>query len=127
MTLGATAVSDAGQLDHPIEWFGATAVTDEYGSVTLVWASLGMDWAEVLPLRTSERLQAQQEQGVIDYMLRVRWRDDVTEERRIAFDGDTYDVVGPPVERGRHQYLEVLIRRRAPGQPEGSPASVGSG
>jgi SPP1 family predicted phage head-tail adaptor len=124
MTLGARGFADAGQLDHPITWLAFTETTNDYGEVTRTWTPFAEDWAELEPLRPSERMAAAQLQAVVDYTMRVRWRADVDDTNRVEIDGADYDLVGPPMERGRHQYLDFLIRRRDPAAPDMAPMAA---
>jgi SPP1 family predicted phage head-tail adaptor len=109
--------SDAGVLDHPITFLSFTEFWNEWGEITKVWAPYGMEWAELLTLSTSEKIQAAQLQGAVDVALRVRWREDITQEFRVRIDQAEYDVIGPPREVGRHRFLELLVKRRDPGLP----------
>jgi SPP1 family predicted phage head-tail adaptor len=124
MTLGYVQFADAGQLDHPFTLLGFVTTEDEYGQPIETWGPIATDWCELVPLGTRERFGAQQLQGVIDYVLRIRWRADVTEQNRVQLDGIDYDLAGPPVERGRHQYLELAVRRRAAGMPTTAAAGA---
>jgi SPP1 family predicted phage head-tail adaptor len=117
--------SDAGQLDHPILFLTFTEAMNEYGEVTYIWAPYARDWAELLTLSTGEKIQAAQLQAAIDVALRVRWREDITEQMRVQIDDDMYDLVGPPREAGRHRFIELLAKRRDPGQAEGAPTMRG--
>jgi SPP1 family predicted phage head-tail adaptor len=109
--------SDAGALDHPITLLTFTEVSNEWGELIKVWTPLGMEWAELLTLSTSEKIQSAQLQGAVDVALRVRWREDITQELRVRIDQDEYDVIGPPREVGRHRFLDLLAKRRDPGLP----------
>jgi SPP1 family predicted phage head-tail adaptor len=109
--------SDAGQLDHTITLLRFTQSTNDYGEVIYTWTPYAQDWAELVPLSTSEKLQAAQVQTAVDVALRIRWREDVTAQLRVEIDGHQYELVGPPQEVGRHRFLDLLARRRDPGQP----------
>jgi SPP1 family predicted phage head-tail adaptor len=117
MSWDVPGYSDAGQLDHPVTFLSFTESQNEYGEVTYTWDVYAEDWCELLPLRAGERIQAAQLQAQVDAMLRVRWRADITEQHRVRLDGMDYELVGPPVERGRHRFIELMVRRRDPGQP----------
>jgi head-tail adaptor len=64
----------------------ATYVSDAQGGRKIGWATLATApdglWAELVPQRAVERLQAQALQSQIDYRFRVRTRADVTAQMR---------------------------------------------
>jgi SPP1 family predicted phage head-tail adaptor len=117
MSLEVSGFSDAGALDHPITFLTFTESSNEWGEITKVWTPYAKEWAELLALSTSEKIQAAQLQGAVDVALRVRWRDDITQEFRVRIDADDYDLIGPPREAGRHRFLDLLAKRRDPGLP----------
>ena len=64
----------------------ATYHTDAQGGRKIGWTTLHTApngiWAELIPVRTWERLQAQALQSQIDYRFRVRSRTDITSQMR---------------------------------------------
>ena len=59
-----------------------TETTDTHGGRSVVWTALDSVPAELLPIRASERLQAQAMQAQLDLRFRVRARSDITSEMR---------------------------------------------
>ena len=59
-----------------------TATTDTQGGRAVVWSTLDSVAAELLPLQTTERLQAQAIQAQVDSRFRIRTRGDVTPDMR---------------------------------------------
>ncbi len=103
---------DAGKLDREIVLQTAVSVQSSSGESTLDWnnATSKTLWAEWKPAGSVEAWKAQSRiEGVIDGVFRIYWRDDVSPTTtRIVWDGKTYDV-RPPVEGGRHEYLDVPV------------------
>jgi len=59
-----------------------TYVSDAQGGRKIGWNTLDTIWAELLPVRAMERLQAQALQAALDYRFRVHVRPDLTPEMR---------------------------------------------
>ncbi len=59
-----------------------TYVSDASGGRRIGWADLATIWAELLPVRASERLQAQALQAQLDYRFRILMRADLTPRMR---------------------------------------------
>jgi head-tail adaptor len=57
-------------------------VSDAQGGRRIGWAPLTTIWAELLPVRATERLQAQALQVQLDYRFRIQARADLTPEMR---------------------------------------------
>lgn len=60
----------------------ALYVSDAQGVPRIAWQTLDTIWAESLPVRAAERLQAQAVQAVLDYRFRVYVRPDITAKMR---------------------------------------------
>lgn len=103
----------AGTLDRQITIEASAVVQDAYGDPVESWMLLATVWAQVLPLRGSERFQAQQIDAELTTRFRIRYRDDVTPLMRVAHDGDRYEIEAV-IEIGRREGLELLGRAHVP-------------
>lgn len=88
-----------------IEQFTTSA--DGYGEEIKTWAVLDHVWAEVTPLRVSEQFQAQQVNRQVTHRVRIHYRSDITEQMRLVFDDDYYDIQGI-TEIGFRKGIELL-------------------
>ncbi|MCK9497108.1 MAG: phage head closure protein [Dehalococcoidia bacterium] len=103
----------AGRLDRRITLQRFTATQDAYGEPIETWADYVTVWARVEPLRGRERFEAQREHAEVDTRFHLRYRDDLTVEDRITYEGDLYDIEAI-LETGRHEGLEILGRAVQP-------------
>jgi len=99
---------DVGKLNRRITIEGATSAANVYGEPIKTWARLTNLWAEVLPLSAREQFQAQQVNREISLKVRIHYRTDVTEQMRLVFDGNYYDIQGI-TEIGFREGLELLV------------------
>lgn len=60
-------------------------VADAGGGVSLSWTDAGELWAEVTPLQGRETVQAMRLQPTQTYLIRLRYRDDITPADRLVF------------------------------------------
>jgi SPP1 family predicted phage head-tail adaptor len=63
----------------------ATETADSQGGAAVAWSDVACVWAELVPLRASERLQAQGMGSTALYRFRVRVRNDVTPSMRVSW------------------------------------------
>lgn len=62
-----------------------TATADSHGGRSVVWGVLDTMSAALLPIRASERLQAQAIQAQLDYRFRVHARSDLDSTMRVSW------------------------------------------
>ena len=103
----------AGTLDRQITIEALATVQDGFGDPVESWTALATVWAQMLPLRGTERFQAQQFDAELTTRFRIRYRDDVSELMRIVFDGDSYEIEAV-IEVGRREGLELRARAHVP-------------
>jgi len=98
---------DVGTLNRRIRIETFTTSADSYGEPIKTWAVLGHVWAAIRPLKSSERFEAQQVNRQVNLRITIHHRTDVTEQMRILYDGDYYDIQGIR-ELGYREGLELL-------------------
>lgn len=81
-----------GELDQRIELQKESRVSDGMGGATVTWQTQATVWAHVRPLRGSERLQADTMEAPARYLVVVRYRQDVSESWRIAWNGKVMNI-----------------------------------
>lgn len=96
-----------GTLNRRIRIETFTTSPDEFGQPIKTWAVLDHAWAEILFLKADERFQAMQVNRQVAVRMRIHYRADVTEQMRILYDGDYYDIQGIR-EVGYRAGLELL-------------------
>lgn len=83
----------SGNLDRRIELQQRTqAGTDTYNEPLWTWSTLATVWAQVVPLAGQELWDAQQVNARIDTRFRIRFREDLDETMRVAYQGRYYDI-----------------------------------
>jgi len=90
-----------------------TYVSDAQGGRKIGWATLDTVFAELLPVRAMERLQAQALQAQLDYRFRVHTRGDLTPQMRALWTPQwppgaplhTLEIHGIPPDGDGRQYL----------------------
>jgi SPP1 family predicted phage head-tail adaptor len=63
----------------------ATETADGQGGASTVWADVADVWAELVPLRAAERIQAEAVGSVASYRFRTRVRADVAPAMRVRW------------------------------------------
>jgi SPP1 family predicted phage head-tail adaptor len=95
-----------GRLDERITIESYTEANNAMGEPGKTWTTLATVWANVRPLRGSERFVAQQVHAERTLVFTIRHRSDIDETMRIVHDSDNYDIQAL-IEIGRHQFWEI--------------------
>ena len=103
----------AGELDRRLTIEQYTEAQDAYGEAIKTWAVLDTVWAQVLPLRGSERYVAQQVSGEAETRFRIRYRTDVTDKMRLYCENVYYNITAV-LEIGRREGLEIMGKAFVP-------------
>lgn len=102
---------EAGDLDREITFESRQASQESvYGTQTVTWATVATVWAQVRDILPSRAEQ------VVDLVsmarhpsrIRIRWRDDLTSDMRIDYEGRKLRIVAGPAELGRREGLEFI-------------------
>lgn len=84
-----------------------------YGSDVVTWALLGVVWCNTFDLRPSK--DEQTKSGVSVSTIKTRWqaryRTDINTGMRMTINSIIYNIVGGPVELGKHEYIECMLER----------------
>lgn len=83
-----------GKLDRRVTLLARTITRDGYGDATEEFTFLDEVWAQVIFNRGAERFRdgQVQRQAQVEVTFRIRWREDLTREMRVEWDGTAYDV-----------------------------------
>ena len=102
----------AGRLDRRIIIQVATKSTGTAGGESRSWGTLATVWAEYKPVRGSESFVGVEHYAEAEVRFTIRYRNDVTPDNRITYDGKTYDIVAV-LQIGRKEALDILAKAAA--------------
>lgn len=97
----------------------ATETADSQGGASVAWTTVDSVWAELVPLRAAEWMQAQAMGSIASYRFRTRVRTDVTPSMRVQWTPrwppnqatQTLEIAGVTIEPDRtHMLLECGVR-----------------
>lgn len=101
----------AGTLDRRITFEERQTTQDAtYGTQTVTWGDVVTVWAQVqdfLPSR-AEGVESNISMARRPCRVRIRWRDDLTSDMRIDFNGRKLRIIAGPSELGRRDGLEFV-------------------
>ena len=100
-----------GKMDRRITIQSATNAVDTFGQRNETWSDRRTTFAAKRDEFASERVEAGQVVEVVRTTWTIRFDADLTNEERIAFEGDLYYIVGI-IELGRKEGQRVLTERR---------------
>ena len=81
-----------GQLKHRVDVQSLTLTQGAGGTLTENWASLGMAWASIIPLRGTEELAAMQLSHPVSHRITLRHQPGFLSARRIVFSTRVFQV-----------------------------------
>lgn len=84
----------AGDYNQRITLQAPTESRGTNGEVDISFSGGVSMWAKVSTPRGAEKRAAMQELHMVDIVVRIRWRDGVTNQHRILWRGQTYAVTG---------------------------------
>lgn len=88
----------AGKRNQRITIERKTVTRNAIGEEVDTWATFDTVWAEAHPTRGREFFAAGQMQARADVMFRILYRSDLTEEDRVVWRSENYEIVAPPVD-----------------------------
>ena len=104
---------NAGTLDRRITIEQRIDTRDAFGEPIAAWTPLAVVWASLESLQGQELIETQETNAKRKARFRIRWRDDVTEKTRVAWDGEVWDI-NQVNEIGRRVGLELLVTAAVP-------------
>lgn len=103
-------MNGAGALDQLVTIQRRTATPDGGGGVVEAWADLPINprvWADPQPLYGKEGVQDGARNATGTWLFKIRNRTDLTEQDRIVWDGDFYNISQIKRRGGRELYLMI--------------------
>ena len=98
----------------------AAETVDTQGGAAVAWTTVVCPWVTLVPLRASERIQAQAMGSTVEYRFRLAVRNDVTPSMRVLWTprwplmaaAQTLEIFGITYEADRtHMLLECGVRQ----------------
>jgi SPP1 family predicted phage head-tail adaptor len=71
---------------------------NSYGEYTASWSTTDTVWAQVLPAGSREVYRQSQVTGELSYVVRIRYRSDMTAKDRLTWGTKTLQITGTPFE-----------------------------
>ena len=103
-----------GRASHRIRIEEKSVTRNAIGEEVVTWADVIADtadnalWAEVWPLKGREFFAAQQTQYAADVRFRLRYRAGLTQDMRVVWNGDAYDILSIVDVGAAHHTTEIL-------------------
>lgn len=99
-----------GALDRRATLCYAITEADALGQPVRTWVEDGEVWGAWQPQNGREVQAAAQLQGQTLGTLRIRHRSDVTANWRVVLGGLVFEIIAPPIEIGRRNFLDLPLR-----------------
>jgi SPP1 family predicted phage head-tail adaptor len=102
----------AGQLRHRLIIQSATVTQSDSGEPVETWREFAEVWGGLRPLTQRERASVRQPFAEADYVVPLRYRNDLTPRMRLVYGTRVFDILGAddPDDRGRE--LALYCRER---------------
>ena len=113
-----------GRLDRRIALRYPVETRDAGGGVVTAWVQSALVWAQWSPQSGREIQQAGQKLALAVGTFRVRYRATIVATWRILFGSDVYELAAPPVEVGRREYMDLVVRALPAATASGSLQQV---
>ena len=84
----------AGKYDQRVTFQQKSATRNALGEEVVTWTDVCTVWAEAIPLRGREFYAANQTQQVVDVRFRLRARAGLTNDMRLQWKAQPYDITG---------------------------------
>ena len=87
---------------------------DGGGGAAIAWSDVATLWAQITPIRGSERQSAEHVQATLRHRIRIRYRADVDPSMRFKADTRLFNIRAVMDEADRHEWLVCLCEEGAP-------------
>lgn len=100
----------AGKRRHLITIQQKTAATDpQYGGVVFIWAGFAKAWSAIRMSRGRELIAAQAAKSEMIGTFNVRWISGVTQDMRIVYNGQYYDITAVVDINEQHREMDIMV------------------
>lgn len=96
----------AGEFRERVTIQSKVVAKNSIGEEIITWSDIAYVWAKVMPLRGNSFYAANQQQHVIDARFLIRNRSGLSENMRIVWKGDNYDITN--IIKGTEKYSGTI-------------------
>ncbi len=101
----------SGELDQRVRLYSRATGTNAKGERLKEWVFVTEVWAKAVPLRGREFFDAGMQQSEITTRFRIRYRDSITEDMRLTWKGEPFDIAAPPINvNGHGEWLDLMCK-----------------
>lgn len=101
---------EAGRLRHRLTLSSASSTIDSFGQSTVTWTAFATVWGEIRDVMGREYFEARQQEAIRWARINIRYRDDVTNETRVTFGSQVYDVDSVLYDPTRKRQLMLMCK-----------------
>lgn len=105
---------DPGQLRDRVTIQRDSGTSGDGGAYEPTWIEVAQVWANVRPLTVRESLVAQQTASRVNYVVTIRYRQDVSAEMRLVWRGASMNILGVTNPDQHRAFLEITAVLGAP-------------
>lgn len=106
------------RLDRRVTLLAPESTKDAAGGEVKAWIEVSDVWADWTPQTGREVQQAGQVLQLSVGTMRIRFRQGVSASWRVVMAETVFELVAPPVEVGRRQYLDLVVRSQSGQAPD---------
>ena len=101
----------ASEKRHRIEILTLTKTADGQGGYASVWATYDTRWAKVKTIKALEQYKSLQVDNPLEVIFWLRWDKNITDEMRVRFNKNVYEVLGLVNVDEMNVELEISARK----------------
>ena len=101
---------EAGRLRHRVTLSSGSSTIDSFGQSTVTWTAFATVWADVRDVMGREYFEARQQEAIRWTRIVLRHRSDVTNETRVTFGSQVYDVDSVLLDPTRRRQLTLMCK-----------------
>lgn len=101
---------EAGKLRHRLVLSSASATVDSFGQSTITWSAFATVWGAIYDVMGREYFEARQQEAIRWARVVIRYRGDVTNETRVTYGSQVYDVDSVLYDPTRERTLTLMCK-----------------
>lgn len=109
--------NNPGRMDRRIKLYALEETRERGGGVVKSWLHVASRWATWTALTGREIQQAEGKLSLLSGIFRIRWYQFITSRWRVVFGDQHYEIVSPPIEVGRKEFLDLVVTSTADSAP----------
>ena len=85
----------------------------DYDNENAIWNTVAQTFAEIIPLRGKELVDAQQVHAEITHKIKISWQADIRAEHRLRWESRNFYPLAPPInKKEKNRWLELMCVER---------------